>query len=258
MAHSAALVEVLKRQLKARSITYAQVAAAVGLSEASVKRMFSRRNFTLERLDQICQLAGIEFTDLTRLLASDEHRIAQLTLEQEREIIGNPKLFIVAVCALNHWTFEQIVDCYDISAADCVKLLMRLDRLKFIELMPGNRIKLLVGRTFSWLPEGPIQQFFREQAAKEYFRSRFDGPGELLLFVNGMLSRTSGNLILKRLRKLANEFSELHSEDMHLPFDQRFATSLLVAVRPWEMQVFRDLHRRSRPAVGAAVAQSTE
>ena len=53
MAHTAALVDVLKRELKARGITYAHVARKLNLSEASVKRMFSKREFTLKRLDEI-------------------------------------------------------------------------------------------------------------------------------------------------------------------------------------------------------------
>src|SRR5688572_25202412 len=60
MAHSGALVEVLKRELRTKGVTYAQVARKLGLSEASVKRMFSRRDFTLKRLDQVCQLTNAD------------------------------------------------------------------------------------------------------------------------------------------------------------------------------------------------------
>ena len=49
--HASTLVDALKRLLKAHDVTYARVAAGLGLSEASVKRMFSRRDFTLQRLE---------------------------------------------------------------------------------------------------------------------------------------------------------------------------------------------------------------
>ena len=52
--HTVSLVEALKRALKSRGITYAALAAKLGLSEASVKRMFSRRDFTLQRMDDVC------------------------------------------------------------------------------------------------------------------------------------------------------------------------------------------------------------
>src|SRR3979490_2820929 len=68
MAHSGALVEVLKRELKARGVKYADLARHLRLSEASVKRMFSRHDFTLSRLDEICRCAKIDFSELARAL----------------------------------------------------------------------------------------------------------------------------------------------------------------------------------------------
>jgi transcriptional regulator with XRE-family HTH domain len=244
MAGSTALIDVLKRELKARGITYAGVARGLAMSEASVKRMFSRRNFTLSRVDAICRLANTEFSELARVLEREEARISQLTHEQEREIVTNKKLFLVAVCALNHITFEQIVNTFEVSRAECIQLLSRLDRLKFLELQPNNRIKLLVSRTFSWRPDGPIQRFFNEQAHNEYFRSRFDRPEEFMLVINGMLTKSSSAMIVEKLKRIAKEFSELHHQDMRAPLTERSAMSLLVAIRHWELQAFVDLRRK--------------
>jgi transcriptional regulator with XRE-family HTH domain len=65
MLHATTLVDSLKRELKARGITYADLASRIKMSEASVKRMFSQKNFTLQRLDEVLQAAGIEFSELT-------------------------------------------------------------------------------------------------------------------------------------------------------------------------------------------------
>jgi predicted transcriptional regulator len=244
MTTSAGLVEVLKRELRSRGITYAHVARELRLSEASVKRMFSRRNFSLKRLDQVCQLANSEFSDIARALHQEESLISRLSHEQEQEIVSNPRLFLVAVCALNHVGFDQIVATYDISRPECIQLLARLDRLGFIRLLPNNRIRLLVSLDFSWLPDGPIQRFFKQQAHNEYFRSRFDRPDEFMVVVNGMLSRASSAAILTRLKRIAREFSELNNQDARLPLGERSAMSLLVAIRHWELAAFADLRRK--------------
>ena len=247
MSHTAALVEVMKRELKARGIKYADLARHLRLSEASVKRMFSRHDFTLKRFEEICKHTQIEFSDLTRAMVREESLLANLTPEQEKEIVSDRKLFLVAVCALNHVTFDQIVEAYDIATAECVQLLTRLDRLKFIELQPGNRIKLLVSRTFSWLPDGPIQRFFNQQAHTEFFRSRFNRPDEFMLVVNGMLSKASSAEMVDRLKRITREFSELHNEDSRLPLGERSAMTLLVAVRHWQLQAFAELRRGPPP-----------
>jgi hypothetical protein len=247
MTHTAALVDVLKKELKGRGITYAGLARRLGLSEASVKRMFSRRDFTLKRLDEICRHAQIEFCELARAVTREQSLMAHLTLEQEQEIVADSKLFLVAVCALNHVTFDEIVEAYEISAAECVRLLTRLDRLKFLELLPGNRIKLLVSRTFGWLPDGPIQRFFNDQAHSEFFRSRFNRQDEFMLVVNGMLSTGSTAEIVTRLKRITREFSDLHNDDARLPIGERSAMTLLVAVRHWQLAAFTALRRQARP-----------
>jgi len=244
MTTSAGLVDVLKRELRSRGITYACVARELRLSEASVKRMFSRRNFSLKRLDQVCQLANSEFSDIARALHQEENLISRLSHEQEQEIVSNPKLFLVAVCALNHVGFDQIVATYDISRPECIQLLARLDRLGFIRLLPNNRIRLLISLDFSWLPDGPIQRFFNQQAHNEYFRSRFDRPDEFMVVVNGMLSRASSAALVTRLKRIAREFSELNNQDARLPLGERSAMSLLVAIRHWELAAFAELRRR--------------
>ena len=245
MAQGAALVEALKRALKAQGLTYARVAGGLGMSEASVKRMFSRREFTLRRLDRICEIAGIELAELARSLADEERLVAQLTRQQERDIVADRKLMLVALCAMSGWTQEQILAAYSLTEAECLRLLLRLDRLKIIRLLPGNRIRLLLSRSFSWLPDGPMQQYFKIQAQHDYFRSRFSRPDELMLFVTGRLSAASRSAMIARLRRVASEFNDLHNEDSRLPFPERAGMSMLVAIRPWELSVFHDLRRKA-------------
>src|SRR5688500_18360011 len=123
MASTSALAERLKRALRARNITYATVAKRLRVSEASVKRMFSHKEFTLSRLDAICDVAGIEFADLALTLASQDAVVSQHTYQQEKEFVDNPKLMLVALCTLNHWSFEQIVSWYEMDAPECTRLL---------------------------------------------------------------------------------------------------------------------------------------
>ena len=251
MARSAALIDTLKRELRARNITYAALAKHLAMSEVSVKRMFARKEFTLSRLDRICECAGIEFSDLARGIAPADAVVLQLSFEQEREFVEDHKLMLVALCTLNHWSFEDIVAAYGIPAAECVQLLARLDRLKFIQLLPNNRIRLLVSRAFSWMPDGPIQRFFKEQVQADFFRSRFAQDNELLLLANGALSKGAISALLARLRKTAAEFSAMRADDSALPRAQRTPITLLLAVRPWEPDVLRKYRRDNRRTVRA-------
>ncbi len=213
MSQVVAVVEALKRALKAKKLTYAQVARELKMSEASVKRMFSSNHFTLDRFEQVCQIAGLGLTELAREVDSEKNYISHLTLEQEREVVGNAKLFLVAVCALNHMTLEQILATYDIPKSECIQLLLKLDRIKFLELMLNN------------------------------------GPSEMIMVVNAMLSPASSAQFVAKLRKLANEFSEMHNDDKHLPIGARRPASVVLALRPWELDDFNKLRHKRKSKV---------
>jgi hypothetical protein len=243
MAGTAMLVDALKRELKARAITYGELARRIGMSEASVKRMFAQRSFTLARLDEVLAAAGIDLLDLTQSALHAPALISQLTYAQEEELIGDPKLLLVAVAALNGVPLAELVATYDITEAQAVGYLLRLDRIGFLVLKPNNRVKLLVARTFDWIPDGPIQRWFRREAAADYLDADFDGEGKLLRLVNAMLSPASTQALLARLRQVADEFAQQHQADARLPYEERHAVTLLLAARPWMPEAFRALRR---------------
>ncbi|WP_229518328.1 helix-turn-helix transcriptional regulator [Massilia sp. PAMC28688] len=242
MPHAITLIDTLKRLLKARGLTYGELAARIDMSEASVKRMFSQKNFTLQRLDEILTASGIEFEELSAAQAAPA-MLQHLTLAQEREIIGDPRLLVVAVSAMNHIGFDDIVRYYDMTELEVTKYLLRLDKIGFLELLPNNRVKLLIARTFSWIANGPIQTYFRHEAAGDYLNSRFDGPDEVLRLVNVMLSKQSSVALLERLKQVAAEFAQQHQHEVRLPLEQRHAISFIVAARPWVPQAFKTLLR---------------
>ena len=245
---AAALVEALKRMLKAKGLTYADVADGLELYEASVKRIFSRGDFTLQRLEEVCRFARIDFVELAAAAAEDSQGMRELTVEQEQEIVSDPTLLLVAWCAVNNWTFEQIIATYDLTEAECVRCLARLDRTRIVELLPGNRIRPLISRTFSWRPDGPIQRYFRSRIEAEYLSSAFDRSDELFLFLSGMISRASISELIGELRRVARDFAQRHRGDLALPLPQRYGTSLLIAMRPWELRAFRQLRREGAMA----------
>jgi transcriptional regulator with XRE-family HTH domain len=244
MPHATTLVDALKRLLKAHGITYGELAGRIEMSEASVKRMFSQKNFTLQRLDEILAASGIGFDELSAAANDAPALIAHLSLAQEREIIGDPKLLVVAVSAMNHIGFDAIVRLYALSEAEVTRCLLRLDKIGFLELLPNNRVKLLIARAFSWIANGPIQTYFRDQAYGDYLDSRFDGEHEMMRLVNVMLSSQSSAALLERLKQVAAEFAQQHQHEAKLPFEQKHAISFMVAARPWVPQAFQALLRK--------------
>lgn len=243
MSQTIPLINALKKALKLHNKTYADVAKTLQLSEASIKRMFSEYSFSLQRLDQICQMLDLEITDLVQIMNQQSRQLTALTEEQEKEIAGDLILLLVTVCVLNRWTLQDIIHQYNISETECIRYLARLDKLKIIELLPKNKIKLLVSSNFNWLDDGPIQQFFQKNVEKEFFDSRFAEETERLIVVNGMLTKSSNASFQRKMERLIQEFNELNDDDAGLSIDERQGTTVVLAVRQWQYGMFSHLVR---------------
>lgn len=241
MRQTGALIKTLKEELRRKGITYRDVAKAIELSEASVKRLFADTSFSLERLDVICELLGMELTDLVRLMESDLSLTSRLTLSQELELVSDIKLLLMAHFLINGVLFCEIIDSYNISEPEGIRLLVKLDRLKIIELLPENRVKVIISNNFQWIHNGPIQNFYEKTIQEEFFKSSFSGQGEVRMFVSGMLTRQSNSEMIKKISHLCIELNELSHSDRSEDINQRFGTSLVVAMRPWEPEVFKNI-----------------
>jgi|SRR4051812_344664 len=244
MAQINSLFLTLKKALKAHGLTYKDLAPSLELSEASVKRLFAEQTISLQRLEQICQLMELEISDLVQMMNEQQPRLQHLSVEQEKEITQDLVLLLITVSVLNRWTMQEIVTFYRLTENDCIQKLARLDKLKIIELLPKNKIKLLVAPNFSWRENGPIQQFFQEKIAAEYFKTKFKEDDECLVVLNGMLSSQSNGEFQRKLKKLAREFDELNNEDVALPFDQRNGVTVVMAIRNWRYGLFAPLLRK--------------
>jgi len=234
--------EGLKMHLKARGMTYADVARALGISEATVKRIFALKNCSLERLDSICELVQVDLAELARGMPRPNRLVNRLTQAQEEELMSDPALLLVAVCALHQMRAEEMVATYKLSDAQCLELLLRLERIGILELHEKNRIRLRISRTFSWIPDGPIMRYVRSQTP-DFFDHSFGGKGELMRLISVRVSAEAQLALLRQIEQLAREYSEQHSADARLPLHQREPVSVLLAVRPWEPALFKALRR---------------
>lgn len=237
------LVAALKRVLKERGMTYADVAAALGISHASVRRTFAQRSFTLARIDEICELAGINFLELARL--ADAARPAMpdmLTDAQEQALVDDPLALFCFHLALGGWTVDRVEQDYGIDQTQLIPALLKLERIGLIQLLPGNVIRLMTARSIGWRRGGPMRRFFDRRVKEEFLQYDFSAPGSIWEFEIGELSDASRILLERRLASLFREVRDLIARDALLPPAVKTNVGLLIASTPIPLSlVARDL-----------------
>ena len=243
MSQSKHLIAVIKQELKSRRLSYRQLADRLGLSESAVKQMFASGNFSLKRLDRLCEILELEFHELANRASNQNRALEELTVEQEERLISDPVLLLVSYCVVNQWGFDDIVKRYRISEGECIQKLAELDRMRLAELLPGNRIRPLISMNFRWQPNGPIEQYFVREVQGQFFDSDFNDAGALRLVRSGDISATTFEQLTHRLQSVAQLFDDLAREDHAFSGDERRGASMILAIRHWQFAAFTQLER---------------
>jgi DNA-binding Xre family transcriptional regulator len=248
MSQISQIRNTLKQLLREQQLTYKDIADKLEMSEANIKRIFSTNSFTLERLEQICELLQMSLSDLFIIAQKQTQQLSQLTKEQELELLADTKLLLVAVCVRDAWTFNEIIEYYEIDKHECIRLLARLDRLKIISLLPNNHFKSLIAQDFRWIPSGPLEKFMEQEVMVKFMAPKKEEPWTFRFYLRGRYSQTSIDIIQRKLNQLTKEAAVLNQEDADLPLHQRQHFGLLMAMRPWEPSLFEQLRRVSKPS----------
>jgi hypothetical protein len=247
MRTASRFVEALKKSVRARGLTYAELARKLRLSEASVKRMFSRGTFTLARIEEVLAAVDLELYEVARLSRGAAGGGRELTHEQEAGLAKDERLLAAFWLVLNGWSFDEILSTFAITRTELTIAFARLEKLKLIEWGPRERVRLLVPRDFVWRPGGPAKKAYARRAMAEFLHARFDAPLELIRFEPRELSPQSAALFKSKLERLLAEFNEAAEADSALPGTKRVGMALLVACRPWEFSPVSALKRRRSP-----------
>ncbi|HVY23394.1 MAG TPA: helix-turn-helix transcriptional regulator [Steroidobacteraceae bacterium] len=247
MSECAQIVDVLKRMLKTRGITYRDLAKRINLSEASIKRVFAEETFTLQRLEKVCSAVGITVGELIRSAATEDSQNKYLKLEQEQILAQDPRLLACFYLLLNGRSTPDIQARLSLNEREIRSLYVKLDDARLIELLPGLKARLRVGPIVVWRTDGPVRRVYERQVKAEFLQSDFTGADESLQFCTAELSDASAQLLFRKLEQLSREFADYAALDRHLPLKQKRSVALLLAFRPWVFSMFDGIQRAKKP-----------
>jgi DNA-binding Xre family transcriptional regulator len=250
MPQTAGLLEAVKKLLKSRGTTYRGLAASLGLSEASVKRLFSERTFTLQRLEQVCAALDVDFFELAKLARGASASVDAMTIAQEQALAQDSKLLGVFYLLFSDWQPDDIHARYMLSRAEVLRHVLRLEKLGLVDLMPRDKVRLRIPKSVRLRPEGPISRAHGKTVLDAFIGAEFEPAGGLFKFEVRELSSASMELLKRRLERLAAEFNEIAELDSYLPSGQRETIGLVLAIRPYVVSWAMGLKAR-QPAPAA-------
>jgi DNA-binding Xre family transcriptional regulator len=240
----ARIIASIKRLMKARAITYKDLAGRIKLSEISVKRIFSQSSLSLARLEQICQALEVSIHEITRLSGEPTADAAEtVSPEQESALAADPNLLACYYLIANGRTGAEICTELGIDAMQVRRWMVKLHSFGLVELLSKMRARARTGSSIAWRKDGPVRRIYERQVRQEYLQSTFSGPHDEMYLRSAELSDASCRVLLRKLERLANEFRDLAELDRALPRGEKHSMGVLLAARPWVFSVFKTLRQ---------------
>lgn len=236
------LFAALRSALKARRITYAELARRLGVSEPSVKRLFQRQDCKLSRLAAICEAIDVPLDTLIEASDRRARPSEPLPLEAEHALAGSSDLFHFLLLLLDRFTPAQIGATFGLSRASVDLYLRDLDRLGLIERDVGERFRFLITIPVAWRWRGPLGPQLK-RINQDFVRWVADRQGEpgvhFLSLTRRMRPETASALeieadaLAERLRQAAHR-DQLLADDAELR-----AVKLTLGLAPLAIQALR-------------------
>lgn len=200
---------IIKKTLRARGATYADLAKHLKMSESGVKKMFRAKDLPLGRLIDISSWLGVSAADLVRLMERQNIEEIELTPAQQDSLLKDPQLFRVYWrLSVENETPDQIRAGEKLTAIELQKKLLRLERLDLARIEAGGRVRARHQGLFRWATGNPLV----DRLNRDWSRNTLDaalagGPFTLHRLSALSLTRDSLTDLLRQLQNTVDEFA---------------------------------------------------
>lgn len=241
MRESQLIIDELKKVLKARGVTYLDLATKLKVSESTIKRTLTSQKITLDRLEEICRAADLSLFELTSMIKRPVKETRHVyTLKQEQFLAKNPRFLAYFDLLIRHGSVAKVKKIRpQVTDKNRKMYLKKLDELGLIEWHPGDKIKFPVGRDVAWTPDGPLRRTFLKWAKEDFVNGQFIQEYDHFSFSVAELTEPSIAKIKIRLKELGEEVTHLARVDKNSRSKtENFA--VMLGSRPWTFSILED------------------
>lgn len=224
--------EILKQQIRIRGLRYQDIADQMGVSVVTIKRYLNSDRLPIEVLEDIGACLGLSLIEMSEIAkAGSGQNSLDLEQRQESALASDSALALMRLMIYSGMTVPEIMAEYAIDETTVISLLTRLDRLKLIELLPGNRVRIPGPHYIEWKPGGPIRRTIEHNIRSHFVMMDFANTEDFYGYETVLLSRESVRQLEEHMRQLVRQVRVLHRVDQSIPSSEKQWHTLLVAQR---------------------------
>jgi len=231
----AVLIDTIKQLLRARGMRYRDIAAAIGVTERTVKRWFVGKGLTLQVVEDLCNVLGMTIIELCEVAKDDlDSRPQRLSREQERSLFADLQLALVFLLISRGWSPQEVQRECRMPEALLVGHLVRLEKLKLVELLPGNKVRVLFGRNIRWGANGEAGRAFGRGLRNLFTTMDYSRPEAVWSAQVVNLSPRSLDQVNAKFHALSLEIQQAADADRRSPESDRTWHAVFMAAHAFD------------------------
>lgn len=236
-----AILKIIKKILKSRKLSYANVAQDMGVSEISIKRLFSSDNPSLKNLLSICDLLNISFLEVATIAKENSNSEYILNKRQDEFFFENPRLYALFIDLYRRTSPDDVKKYWKLTEAEYFKTLRKYEKLEMIELYPNNHFKFNMTGIIRALPNGKLRTIFFEQNldflahVQTSSQTSSQASKHLLQISEILLSEENIKSLTRDLEELGQKYrAKAFTDETILAANDTKSIRLLIAMAPYQ------------------------
>jgi transcriptional regulator with XRE-family HTH domain len=208
-----ALLAALRRNLRRRDLSIRVLAERLDVGEATVKRWLAGKGLSLDRLEQLCGLAGLDIADLAQESRERPDHVSQeLTLAQERALSDDAFMGFTFIVILGGDDWRDISADFGLPQQLIEDALDRLDKLALIDRLSSGRVRPRIDRNIIWR-KTPMRAQFEARMKAQFLDMDFARPDAVYASDILKLSDQGAAMLAELIEQHRREIHTLADED---------------------------------------------
>lgn len=231
-APTARIIETLRKLLRVKGYHHRDIASRLDVSEGTVKRYLNGKGVTLEVLQRLAELVGLDVLSLAEIAQREIELLPEMTRRQQAALRKLHVSRTIYFLLIRGWTTAQIERDFEFSRERMEGALNQLQSLKLIRRVSTRGTQLLARPTFGNDRSGELGDVFVDIARQFVRELDFRDPSCDWVCYPVRLSPTSAVRMKTLIRRFISDLHDLSIGDLDLPPQNARWYRVLICGRP--------------------------
>lgn len=233
------IAAALRKVLKGKNLTYEELGRRLSISSRTVKRIIHGEDYSVAKLAEVCEAAGIKFFDLMYLAQEEIEETFQLSEEQETYFASYPKHFKFFCELLDGLSVKMVRETHGLNAKITRDYVRDLESIGILERLAGDEVKLKVkARALNFIKNGPLDKAIGRQEMARFAEVMYGRGGDVKSFATSSGTKLTAKSIAdykKDLEDLAGRYRLIAQREESLQAKEEMISVrwLLAIIHPY-------------------------